>query len=158
MYLARGNGAAVPDTERFNFPGTGQCDLAADHHNARIPIMCVVGVHHPRLQPTIEDLITLASQIGFEFCLVHEEPSREQVRTKRPDRPAASWNGHRGWQGVLRPGASEWRQSAESGHSGSPEPAGCQQGSIEAAATSRPHPIRLAASSSILSAILDHLL
>src|SRR6266851_6466873 len=88
--FAGGNGAAISDTERFSPPATSQCDLAANHHDARIPIMCVVGVHHPRLEPTIEDLVTLASQIGFEFCLIHDKSSREQVRTKLPDRPAAS--------------------------------------------------------------------
>ena len=51
--------------------------------------MCVVGVHHPRLEPTIEDLVTLASQIGFEFALVHDKPSCQQVRTKWPETPAA---------------------------------------------------------------------
>jgi hypothetical protein len=90
MHLASRNGAAVPDTECFSLPGTGQCDLAADHHDARIPIMCVVGVHHSRLEPTIEDLVTFASQIGLEFCLVYDKPSREQVKTKRPDRPGTS--------------------------------------------------------------------
>jgi hypothetical protein len=70
-----GNGAAVSDTERLSLPVTGQRDLAADHHDARIPIMGVVGVHHPGLEPTIEDLVTLASQIGFEFSPVHDKPS-----------------------------------------------------------------------------------
>jgi hypothetical protein len=60
--FAGGNGAAVSDTERFSLPATGQCDLAAYHHDARIPIMCVVGVHHPRLETTIENLVTLASK------------------------------------------------------------------------------------------------
>jgi hypothetical protein len=41
--FAGGNGAAVSDTERFSLPATGQCDLAANNHDARIPIMCVVG-------------------------------------------------------------------------------------------------------------------
>src|ERR1700737_4284748 len=89
--FAGGNGAAVSDTERLSLPVTGQRDLAADHHDARIPIMGVVGVHHPGLEPTIEDLVTLASQIGFEFSLVHDKPSCEQVRTKRLGRPAASY-------------------------------------------------------------------
>src|SRR4029077_17879354 len=88
--FAGGNGAAVSDTERLSLPVTGQRDLAADHHNARIPIMGVVGVHHPGLEPTIEDLVALASQIGFEFSLVHDKPSCEQVRTKRLGRPATS--------------------------------------------------------------------
>src|SRR5207249_9146406 len=74
-----------------SLPVTGQRDLAADHHDARIPIMGVVGVHHPGLEPTIEDLVALASQIGFEFSLVHDKPSCEQVRTKRLGRPAASY-------------------------------------------------------------------
>src|ERR1700720_2148098 len=73
--FAGGNGAAVSDTERFSLPAPGQCDLAAYHHDARIPIMCVVGVHHPRLEPTIEDLVTLASQFSFEFALVHDKPA-----------------------------------------------------------------------------------
>jgi hypothetical protein len=77
--FAGGNGAAVPDTECFSLPATGQCDLAAYHHDARIPIMCVVGVHHPRPETTIEDLVTLVSQFGFEFALVHDKPSRLQV-------------------------------------------------------------------------------
>src|SRR6201993_2336678 len=89
--FAGGNGAAVSDTERFRFPATRQCDLAADHHDARIPIMCVVGLHHPRLEPTIEDLVTLASQFGFEFALVHDKPPRRQVRPKRADTPATSY-------------------------------------------------------------------
>jgi hypothetical protein len=50
--FAGGNGAAVSDTERFSLPTTGQGYLAANHHDARIPIMCVVGVHDPRLEPT----------------------------------------------------------------------------------------------------------
>ena len=33
--FAGGNGAAVSDTERFSLPATGQCDLAAYHHDAR---------------------------------------------------------------------------------------------------------------------------
>ena len=45
--------------------------------------MCVVGVHHPRPETTIEDLLTLVSQFGFEFSLVHDKPSCEQVRTPR---------------------------------------------------------------------------
>jgi hypothetical protein len=49
--FAGGNGAAVSDTERFSLPATGQCDLAAYHHDARIPIMGVVGVHHPAWSP-----------------------------------------------------------------------------------------------------------
>jgi hypothetical protein len=57
--FAGGNGAAVSDTERLSLPVTGQRDLAADHHDARIPIMGVVGVHHPGLEPTIEDLVAL---------------------------------------------------------------------------------------------------
>src|ERR1700738_3713667 len=89
--FAGGNGAAVSDTERLSLPVTGQRDLAADHHDARIPIMGVVGVHHPGLEPTIEDLVTLASQIGFEFSLVHDKPSCGQVRTKRLGRPVASY-------------------------------------------------------------------
>src|ERR1700760_4347572 len=72
--FAGSNGAAVSDTERFSLPAAGQCDLAAYHHDARIPIMCVVGVYHPRLETTIEDLVTLASEFGFEFALVHTSP------------------------------------------------------------------------------------
>jgi hypothetical protein len=89
--FAGGNGAAVSDTERFSLPATGQCDLAAYHHDARIPIMCVVGVPHPRPETTIEDLLTLVSQFGFEFALVHDKSSRLQVRTKRADTPATSY-------------------------------------------------------------------
>ena len=37
--FAGGNGAAVADSERFSLPATGQCDLATDHHDARIPVM-----------------------------------------------------------------------------------------------------------------------
>jgi len=69
------NGTAVSDTERFRVPATGQRDLAADHHDARIPIVCVIGVHHPRLETAIEDLVTLASQIGLKFALVHDKSS-----------------------------------------------------------------------------------
>ena len=85
--FAGGNRAAVSDTEGLSLPVTGQRDLAADHHDARIPIMGVVGVHHCGLEPTLEDLVALASQIGFEFSLVHDKPSCEQVRTKRLGRP-----------------------------------------------------------------------
>jgi len=37
--FAGGDGATVSNTERFSLPATVQCDLAADHHDARIPIM-----------------------------------------------------------------------------------------------------------------------
>ena len=47
--FARGNGAAVSRLERFGLPATGQRDLATDHHDARIPVMRVVGVHRARL-------------------------------------------------------------------------------------------------------------
>jgi len=49
--FAGGNGAAVSDTERLSLPVTGQRDLAADHHDARIPIMCVVGFTIPGWSP-----------------------------------------------------------------------------------------------------------
>ena len=52
MHFTSSNSAAVPDTERFRFPATSQCDLAANHHDARIPIMGVVG-RRPRWQPRI---------------------------------------------------------------------------------------------------------
>src|SRR5262249_6070543 len=98
--FAGGNGAAVSDTERFSLPATGQCDLPAYHHDARIPIMCVVGVHHPRLEPPIEDLITLASQFGFEFALVHDKRSRlprlePSGLTHQPHLTGACWGGER---------------------------------------------------------------
>jgi hypothetical protein len=41
--------------------------------DARIPIVCVIRVHHPRLETAIEDLVTLASQIGLKFALVHDK-------------------------------------------------------------------------------------
>src|SRR6516225_6585486 len=47
--FARGDGAAVSRLERFGLPATGQRDLATDHHDARIPVMRVVGVHRARL-------------------------------------------------------------------------------------------------------------
>jgi hypothetical protein len=52
----------------------------------------LVGLHarHAPRQRQRRSCPRLASQIGFEFCLVHEEPSREQVKTKRPDRPVTS--------------------------------------------------------------------
>jgi hypothetical protein len=43
--FAGGNRAAVSDTERFSLPATGQRDLSANYHDARIPLMCVLGVH-----------------------------------------------------------------------------------------------------------------
>jgi hypothetical protein len=86
--FAGGNGAVVSGTERFSLPATGQRDLAANYHDARIPLMCALGVHHPCLEPTVEDLVTLASQIGFEFARFMTSPPAKQVRTKRPDTPA----------------------------------------------------------------------
>ena len=66
--FAGGNGATVPGSERFSFPATGQRDLAAYHHDARIPIMRVFGVHRARLKPAVEDLVALATQISLEFA------------------------------------------------------------------------------------------
>ena len=37
--FAGGNGAAVSDTERFSLAATDQRNLAADHHDTRVPIM-----------------------------------------------------------------------------------------------------------------------
>jgi hypothetical protein len=71
--FAGGNLATVPGSEGFGFPASGQRDFATDHHDAGIPVMRVIGVHCPRLQPAIEDLVTLASQIGFEFPLGHHK-------------------------------------------------------------------------------------
>src|SRR5215471_3715898 len=72
--FAGGNSAAVSDPKRFSLSSTRQCDLAANHQDARIPIMCVIRVDHPRLEPAVEDLITLSSQFGFEFALLHKGP------------------------------------------------------------------------------------
>jgi hypothetical protein len=63
---------SVPICFRKLTSGTGQGDLAANDHDARIPIMCVVRVYNPRLEPAIKDLVTLAPQICFKFALVHD--------------------------------------------------------------------------------------
>ena len=76
--FAGGNRTTVPGSERFSLPATGQRDLAADHHHARIPIMRLFGVDCARLKPAVEDLVTLATQISFEFALVHKMPSARQ--------------------------------------------------------------------------------
>jgi hypothetical protein len=51
-------------TERFRLPATSQCNLAVNHHDARIPIMGVVGIHHPGLEPAVEHLVTLSLQMA----------------------------------------------------------------------------------------------
>jgi len=76
--FAGGNCTTVPGSERFSLPATGQRDLAADHHDARIPIMRVFGVHRARLELAVEDLVALATQISLEFALVHDMPSAHQ--------------------------------------------------------------------------------
>ena len=45
MHLAGGDRATVTDTERFRFTSTGDRDLSANHHDARVPVMRVLGVH-----------------------------------------------------------------------------------------------------------------
>src|SRR6202022_17622 len=99
MHFTSSNSTAVPDTERFQLPATSQCDLAANHHDARIPVMGVVGIHHPRLESAVEHLVTLSPQIGFEFALIHGKSSCLELRTKSPDRPAASTRFARGTGG-----------------------------------------------------------
>src|SRR6266478_7696191 len=42
MHLAGGDGATVTDTEGFRFASTGDRDLSANHHDARVPVMRVL--------------------------------------------------------------------------------------------------------------------
>src|ERR1700752_4832278 len=72
--FAGANGTTVPGSERFSLPATGQRDLAADHHDARIPSMRVFRAQRARLKPAVEDLGALATQISPEFALVHDSP------------------------------------------------------------------------------------
>jgi len=50
---------------------TGKRDLSANHHDARVPIMCVLRVHFARLQASVENLIPLTPQLGFKLSLIH---------------------------------------------------------------------------------------
>jgi len=75
MHLASGDRATVTDMERFRFAATGDGDPSANHHDACVPRMRVVGVHLARFQAAIEDLVTLAPEVGFEIALVHDKGS-----------------------------------------------------------------------------------
>ena len=75
MHFARGDRATVTNTERFRFASTGDRDLSANHHDACVPVMRVLGVHLTRLQAAIEDLVTLPPEVGFEIALVHDKRS-----------------------------------------------------------------------------------
>ena len=75
MHLASGDRATVTDMERFRFAATGDGDLSANHHDACVPVMRVVGVHLTRFQAAIEDLVTLTPEGGFEISLVHANGS-----------------------------------------------------------------------------------
>ena len=74
MHLAGRDRATVTDMEGLRFAPTGHRDLATYHHDARVPVMRVVGVHLTRFQATIEDLVTFTPEIGFEIALVHDKP------------------------------------------------------------------------------------
>src|SRR2546430_2684880 len=71
VHLTGRDSATVADTECFCLAGAGKCDLSPNHHDARIPIMCVFGVHFARLQASVENLVTLTPQLGFKLSLVH---------------------------------------------------------------------------------------
>src|SRR5437764_826615 len=45
MHLAGCDHATVTDTERCRFASTGDRDLSANHHDACVPVMRVLGVH-----------------------------------------------------------------------------------------------------------------
>jgi hypothetical protein len=75
MHLASGDRATVTDMERFRFAATGDGDLSANHHDACVPRMRVVGVHLARFQAAIEHLVTLAPEVGFEIALVYDKGS-----------------------------------------------------------------------------------
>ena len=75
MHLAGGDRAAVAGMEGLRLAGAGHGDLAADHHDARVPVMRVVGVHLTGFQAAIEDLVTFAPQIGASNRLVHDKYS-----------------------------------------------------------------------------------
>ena len=75
VHFAGGDGATVADTEGFRLSGAGKSDLAADHHDPRVPVMCMVGVHLARLQAAIENLVALTPQLGFEIALIMGWPA-----------------------------------------------------------------------------------
>ena len=75
MHLAGANRATVPDTERVRFAAARQRDLTTNHHDARVPVMRVVGVHLTCSQAAIEDLVAFTLEIGFELALVHDHVS-----------------------------------------------------------------------------------
>lgn len=50
---------------------TPEHDLAADHNDAGVPVMGVIGVHVICFQPPIEDLVTLTPKVGLKIALVH---------------------------------------------------------------------------------------
>jgi len=45
MQLTGRDRATVADMENFRFAPTGHCDLSTNHHDARVPVMRVLGVH-----------------------------------------------------------------------------------------------------------------
>ena len=48
MHLTGGDRATVTYMERVCFASTSQRDLTTNHHDARVPVMRVVGVHLTR--------------------------------------------------------------------------------------------------------------
>jgi hypothetical protein len=73
MHFTGGHRATVADVECFGLAGAGEGDLAAEHHDARVPVMRMVDVHLTRSKAAIEDLVALTPQVSFEIALVHHK-------------------------------------------------------------------------------------
>src|SRR5262249_36281589 len=70
----------VAGAEGLCLAGTGKCDFSANHHDARVPIMGVVGVHFSGSQAAVEDFVTLAPQLGLKLCWFMARPFSPVVR------------------------------------------------------------------------------
>src|SRR5579862_4327528 len=96
MPLAGGDPATVAGTEGLRLAAPGDRDLAADHHDSRVPIMRMLGVHLAGPEAAIKDLITLAPQLGLKFALVHH-------RTPIANRRTVSGHGMPATRGEVNP-------------------------------------------------------
>src|SRR5229473_1024852 len=77
VHLTGGDRATVTGMEGLRLAAAGHRDLAANHHDARVPVMRVVGVHLARSQAAVKHLVAFAPEIGFEIALVHDKhPNR----------------------------------------------------------------------------------
>src|SRR2546430_9496393 len=90
MHRTRRDRATVAGPESFRLAATGQRDLAADHHDARVPIVGVVGVHVIGAQAAVENLVALTPKIGLEFALVHHKGLRLLRVTPLPPAPVGT--------------------------------------------------------------------